>query len=164
MKTRVRPIADVPIEDRAACDGLAAMVLGQHAATVRDQWAPPEWLVTVEDSDRIVCYAGFLVREGLRDGWPVKIGGICHARTHPDFRNQGVTGHVLSTAGRELIKLGVHMLLLTCAPATVPWGEKLHLVRFLGELTCACPPLVNYAVMIYPGPPTGTIDLRGQAW
>jgi hypothetical protein len=78
-------------------------------------WAPVDWSLLVWTADGLVSHVGVVVREGTRDGVPVRIGGVGGVKTHPRAEGRGHASAALRRAADVLAREhGVAFSLLVC--------------------------------------------------
>jgi aminoglycoside 2'-N-acetyltransferase I len=138
------------------------------------QWASAEWCVRIRDGDRrLVSSAGMVLRDGTRDGEPVRIGGIGGVQTHPEARRRGYAALAVARATEFFRAQGsVAFGLLVCEPDLIPYYTARGWREFHGRLLVrdrdAAAEFTLSRVLTYgvrsPAPASGTIDLCGPPW
>ena len=138
-------------------------------------WAPTEVSVMarMDPEGDIVAHAGVLVRDGLLDDVPVRIGGIGGVKSHPALRARQLGRAVMARAA-ELLRddLEVDFGLLVCPAGVIGFYERLGWKVFHGTLLAEQPDgRIEFTLnqpMVLPArldpPSTGVIDLQGLPW
>jgi aminoglycoside 2'-N-acetyltransferase I len=136
------------------------------------EWAPAEWCVRIHEGGTLVSYVGITLREALRDGTSVRVGGIGGVKTHPAARERGLAARGMERAHEFFRDQSVGFGLLVCEARLLDYYTRLGWRAFDGRLlvrqrdatveftfnrvmTCA----VGAAA-----PENGTIDLQGPPW
>ena len=172
---RMADLTEAELADRMALGqavyppDVAAAWAGRHL-----EWSAPEWGVFVRGTDgALVSFVGIVVRPALRDGLPVRVGGICGVKTHPAARRQGFAGRAIGRAVeffRE--QADVAFGLLVCEPHLLGYYGRLGWQEFSGRLLVTQrgePSEFTFnRVMTLgvrsAGPTAGTVDLDGPPW
>ncbi len=179
MKTSVRPIAELAMNERAALHDLNAAVHPPEEAAVWPgrsiEWASQQWSVIVWDDveSQAVAHAGIVIRQARWNDCGLKVGGVGNVMTHPDCRNRGYARIAVNRAVdffRE--QDDIDFALLVCKPSLIPLYEKFGWRTFPGDLLVeqhgktikftfnipmTCPLRLTEDL-------GGTIDLLGPPW
>jgi hypothetical protein len=172
---RIVDLTDAELADRAALGQVVyppevvAAWPGRHL-----EWSAHEWGVFVRAGDgTLVCYVGIVIRAALRDGLPVRVGGLGGVKTHPAVRRQGLAARAIGRAveffhEQRDIDFGV----LVCEPHLIGYYGRLGWQEFSGRLLITqhgepreftlC--RVMTLGVRSEGPVAGTIDLCGPPW
>ena len=121
----------------------------------------------------LVSHVGIVVRAGILDGAPVKIGGVGSVKTHPRAEGRGYASAGLHRAAAVLQdKHRVAFSLLVCQEHLLPFYSRLGWLTFLGRLLVEQPTgrtvfSINRPMVLAgqrPAPQDGVIDLAGLPW
>lgn len=139
------------------------------------EWTfPSEWCVRVwSPAGELSSYTGIVTRQALHNGQPVKIGGLCGIKTHPNARKQGYAALGVEKAlafFRE--QQDIDFALLVCQSSTMDYYSKLGWQAFNGQLMVmqygAQTEFTLNKTMTYgiksAAPASGIIDLCGLPW
>jgi GNAT superfamily N-acetyltransferase len=130
-------------------------------------------VVLIDNAGDIIASAGLILRTGLRDGHPVRIGGIGGVMVTPDRQRRGL-GQTVMQAAHEALRsdLDLHFGLLFCEPHNKCFYEGIGWHCFAGEVRVEQPGgSIVYDIMgtltlplAADAPRAGTIDLCGLPW
>jgi aminoglycoside 2'-N-acetyltransferase I len=136
------------------------------------EWARPEWIVRVHADGDLVSCVGVVIRDGMHEDKPARIGGIGGVMTHPAGRRKGHAEAGIKRAVEFFREQEVAFGLLVCRPHLLEYygrhgwqrfdGELL--VRQQGERTVFVINRVMTLAVLGDAPTTGTVDLCGPPW
>ena len=136
-------------------------------------WAKPQWSVLLWDGEELVSRVGLLVRDGLHDDIPKRIGGIGGVATHPASQGKGHASEAMREAAKLFNEeLNVDYALLFCRDHLIPFYSRLGWKSFEGKVFVEQPQgkiefSANGAMVLdvhEKAPLTGVLDLNGLPW
>jgi aminoglycoside 2'-N-acetyltransferase I len=178
MQLELKAAADLSAAERQALAQLSAAVYPPEVLRTSPgrflEWASAQSSVLAWTAEQeLVAHVGMLVRSGMLDGSPVRIGGIGGVKTHPHARGQGYASAALRSAAQALRdRHQVAFSLLVCQAHLLPFYQKLGWLPFAGRLMVEQPGgsiefTVNHPMVLpglQPAPRQGVIDLAGLPW
>ena len=178
MDMVLRRMADLTDAERADRLALGQAVYPPEVAAAWPgrhlEWSVPDWVVFVRAADgALVCHVGIVLRSALRDGVPVRVGGVAGVKTHPAARRQGLAGRAIGRAVEFFREQSdVAFGLLVCEPHLIGYYGRLGWQEFSGRLLVTQrgePSEFTFnRVMTLgvrsAGPTAGTVDLCGPPW
>lgn len=130
-------------------------------------------VVLMNDANEIVASAGLIFRTGLRDGYPVRIGGVGGVLVSPELQRQGL-GRTTMLAAHDVLRSCSDMQfgLLFCEPHNMVFYEGIGWNRFPGQVRVDQRGVsIIYDLMEAMtldletrAPRRGTIDVGGLPW
>ena len=136
-------------------------------------WAPTQWSLLLWDGDELVTHVGLLVREIVRDGTAVRIGGVGGVLTHPARQGEGFASRAMREAAKRFdTYLKVPFALLFCRTELIEFYKRLMWQPFQGKVYVEQPGgkieiTLNGAMVLdvkERAPLTGELDLNGLPW
>jgi hypothetical protein len=178
MRVDVKPVAKLSDDERAVLKALTAAVYPPEVSATSPgrhlTWASPDYSVLVSTPEgELVSHVGIVVRAGILDGAPVKIGGVGSVKTHPRAEGRGYASAGLRRAAAVLhADHQVAFSLLVCQEHLLPFYNRLGWLAFLGRLVVEQPTgrtvfSINRPMVLAgqrPAPQDGVIDLNGLPW
>ena len=177
MAVSLTPVSSLTPGDREAVAALSRAVYPPAEwadwAGRSLEWAEAEWCVRIFADDVLLHYTGIVLRDGVADGRPTRIGGVGGVKTHPDGRGRGYARSALEAALRFFQEQpDVAFALLVCEPHLLPYYAALGWQEFRGRVLVrqrgAVAEFTFNRVMTHsvrrPAPVEGTIDLCGPPW
>ena len=138
------------------------------------EWSAHESAILTRAADgQLIGYAGLVVRSGMYEGRPVRIGGIGGVKTHPTARRQGCAARAIRRAVEFFHECGdIGFGLLVCEPHLIDYYGRLGWQEFAGRLLVTqrgVPVEFTLNRIMVCGvreasPSAGTIDLQGPPW
>jgi catechol 2,3-dioxygenase-like lactoylglutathione lyase family enzyme len=174
----LRRMADLTDAEGAEREALGRAVYPPEVAAVWPgrylEWSTPEWGVFVRAmGGALVSCLGIVVRPALRDGLPVRVGGVGGVKTHPAARRQGFAARAIARAVEFFRQQpDVAFGLLVCEPHLIGYYSRLGWQEFSGRLLVTqhgeSSEFTFNRVMVCgvreAAPVAGTIDLLGPPW
>lgn len=98
---------------------------GDIPIVLETEWAKPDWYMTVESKDHILCFLGIIERKIYVNKSLMNIAGLNNFITQEEYRGQGLGTRLL----REFDKFTFHKIrvkgsLLFCSNELVPFYQK----------------------------------------
>ena len=176
MDIRFDRISDFGEDDRAAIRAVSQAVYPPDdidaGPSKSVEWARPEWCVRVHADGDLVSCVGIVIREGMHENRPARIGGIGGVMTHPAFRRKGYADAGIKRAIEFFCEAAVHFGLLVCRPHLLDYYSRQGWRGFDGELLVR----QRYERTVFEfnrvmtlavradAPTAGTVDLCGPPW
>ena len=178
MRLDLKPVQELSDRERHALQALTAAVYPPETRAASPgrviQWVPAQWSILVwTEAEQLIAHVGIVIRVGMLDGAPVRIGGIGGVKTHPQAQGQGYASAALRRAASVLHDgHRVAFSLLVCQAHLLPFYGRLGWLPFSGRLIVeqASGPVtftVNRSMVLpglQPAPQEGVIDLQGFPW